>query len=144
MLDTQKIMIVKIVYLIGAILDILVGLDYLIAFWFGQSLAVFIPAHSTDILAINSSRYSDLQLSTFMLGWGLMLFWGYKKPIERRLLLMITAFPVLSGLLLSNFFALYVGLAELSILSMNIVVQVVIFICLVAAFVSAESQRKNT
>ena len=137
-------MIVRIIYILGAMLDILVSLDYLIAFWFGHSLAIFIPPYITDILAINGSRYSDLQLATFMFGWGLMLLWGYRKPIERRHLLLITAFPVLTGLLLANLFALYIGLAELSVLSMNIFVQVVIFICLVIAFFLAESQKSNT
>lgn len=143
MLDTQRILVVKIVYLIGAILDILVGLDYLIVFWFGQSLAVFIPPHAPDILAINGSRYSDLQLATFMLGWSLMLLWGYRRPIERRLLLLTTAFPVVTGLLLANLFALYVELAELSVLSMNMVVQILILIGLVVAFLLARSQKES-
>ena len=33
-----------------------------------------------------------------MIGWTLLLIWALKKPIERRVVILVTAFPVVFGL----------------------------------------------
>lgn len=35
---------------------------------------------------------------SLMTGWTFLLFWGVKKPIERRAVILLTAFPVVFGL----------------------------------------------
>jgi hypothetical protein len=36
--------------------------------------------------------------ASLMFGWTILLAWGYRKPVERKGLLLITAFPVISGI----------------------------------------------
>ncbi len=33
-----------------------------------------------------------------MIGWTLLLIWALRKPIERRVVILVTAFPVVFGL----------------------------------------------
>ena len=42
--------------------------------------------------------------AALLLGWTLLLFWGDRKPLERKGVLLLTCFPVISGLCLTNVF----------------------------------------
>ncbi|UYP46013.1 hypothetical protein NEF87_002298 [Candidatus Lokiarchaeum ossiferum] len=46
-------------------------------------------------------KYSMGFAATLMWGWTLLLYWGTRKPIERSALLIITAVPVILGLILN-------------------------------------------
>ncbi|MFX1399572.1 MAG: hypothetical protein ACFFAS_21305, partial [Promethearchaeota archaeon] len=39
---------------------------------------------------------------SLMLGWTALLLWGFFKPIERRSIFLLTIFPVVSGLILTE------------------------------------------
>jgi len=43
-----------------------------------------------------------------MTGWTLLLFWGVRKPIERRMVILLTAFPIVFGLFFVALFG-YLG-----------------------------------
>lgn len=43
-------------------------------------------------------RYSQSFAAALMAGWTVLLFWADRKPLERRGILVITAFPVVVGL----------------------------------------------
>lgn len=36
--------------------------------------------------------------ASLMFGWTVLLAWGYRKPVERKGLLLITIFPVITGI----------------------------------------------
>ena len=40
-----------------------------------------------------------------MIGWTLLLIWGVQNPIERRFIILLTAFPVVFGLFLVSLIA---------------------------------------
>jgi hypothetical protein len=43
------------------------------------------------------------------LAWGILLLWADRKPLERRAILLITIFPVISGLIVCNLLAYDAG-----------------------------------
>ena len=52
--------------------------------------------------------------ASLMFGWTTLLLWGSHKPIERRGILLITAFPVVTGILLTTVLSVAVGLNTLT------------------------------
>jgi hypothetical protein len=48
-----------------------------------------------------------------MFGWTLLLVWGNKKPMERRGILLLTIFPVITGLIATAIWAFYSGIFSL-------------------------------
>ena len=47
--------------------------------------------------------------ASLMFGWTLLLIWGYRRPVERRGLLLITIFPVIAGLVATGIWAVAAG-----------------------------------
>ncbi|HEY9204442.1 MAG TPA: hypothetical protein VIO58_00860 [Candidatus Methanoperedens sp.] len=56
----------------------------------------------SSINADNGYLYVSRIGASLMLGWALLLLWGSFKPIERKGILLLTVFPVLTGLLISS------------------------------------------
>lgn len=46
---------------------------------------------------------------SLMLGWTALLLWAYQRPMERRGVLVLTIFPVISGLVVSGIWAVAAG-----------------------------------
>ena len=55
-------------------------------------------------------RYALGMAASLMLGWTFLLIWADRKPLARRTVLLLTAFPVVSGILLADVYAIYSGL----------------------------------
>ena len=43
--------------------------------------------------------------ASLMLGWTFLLVWADRKPLERKGVLLLTAFPVVTGILLAEIYA---------------------------------------
>ena len=94
MSNERKILIIKLAYWLGIVAD---------AFW---AAALSIPS----LFGISIGRPDfepDFQTRSIMwigailmTGWTLILIWAVKKPIARRVVILITAVPVVSGLLI--------------------------------------------
>ena len=54
-------------------------------------------------------RYSMGLAASLMFGWTLLLLWGYRKPVERKGVLLLTIFPVITGLVASGVYQLVTG-----------------------------------
>ena len=52
--------------------------------------------------------------AALMAGWTLLLLWGAASPIERRDILLLTVFPVISGIVLATVMAARRGLVSVS------------------------------
>jgi hypothetical protein len=55
-------------------------------------------------------RYPMGLAATLAFGWTALLVWADRKPVERKGILVITVFPVITGLLLSGIYGVVVGL----------------------------------
>ena len=128
---------VRTMYWIGIILDALVGIDILQTIVIGQSVGIFVPQLTEGIM------YLEIQVAVFMFGWTALLYWGVRDPINRRVLLLLTAFPIVVGLLLSNMYLLLIGLSNEIIIVVNIVIQSVLFVSLLTSFFFAETYARS-
>ena len=91
-----KIKFIRFIYVLGIIID---------GFWvFPLAIPAFfkIVTGNPD-LNISTEFYTVLLLSaSLMLGWTILLFWGYKKPLERRFIMILTAVPVVAGIFIAS------------------------------------------
>jgi hypothetical protein len=90
----NKIIWLRISYWVGAIVD---GL---------ATLRMLFPkiAYGTEY------RYALGLGASLMLGWTFLLIWADRKPLERKGVLLLTAFPVVTGILLAEIYAVAKGL----------------------------------
>jgi exosortase/archaeosortase len=46
---------------------------------------------------------------SLMTGWTFLLLWAVRKPVERRVVILITAFPVVFGMFIISFIEVLYG-----------------------------------
>lgn len=75
-----------------------------------------------------------------MAGWTLLLLWAVRKPIERRVVILLTAFPVVSGL----FVVALIGFLNGSTINLWILIKTtILFTSMVASFALANNMDKK-
>jgi hypothetical protein len=103
MISDMKIKLLKIAFWIGAITDasaaIIMIFPQLRTCIFGADNFIITPEY----------RYALGLGASLMIGWTILLVWGSFKPIERRGLLIITVFPVITGIVISQIYAIISG-----------------------------------
>jgi hypothetical protein len=72
-----------------------------------------------------------------MFGWTVLLVWADRKPTERKGVLLITVFPVITGLLLSGIYAVTTGLLPSTKIIPGSVVGVILIILMLFSYVNA-------
>ncbi|TKJ23714.1 MAG: hypothetical protein CEE43_03355 [Promethearchaeota archaeon Loki_b32] len=97
-------------HLENKILDLLVFLDMIISILFEFSVSQ--PNVSTDI----SYKYQTGTGAFLMLGWTILLIWADRSPIERKNVLLLTAIPVVVGIMVINI--LYTDFWFLSVITL--------------------------
>lgn len=90
----KKIKFIKIVYKLGAVID----------FYFVVALSIpSLWAFTFNITDFNPDvpeRLAILTGASLMLGWTMLLLWADKKPVERKFILLLSIFPVITCFLL--------------------------------------------
>jgi hypothetical protein len=66
-----------------------------------------------DFTPGNDYRYAMMVGASLMLGWTVLLIWADRRPIERKGVIMITAIPVVIGMILAGVFAVFSGLIHI-------------------------------
>jgi hypothetical protein len=104
MKNQTQIPLLRSSYWIGAIIDGFVAIQLLLPnFWASfDGLSQYTP-NATLNFALDIA-------SALMLGWTFLLIWADRKPVERKGVLLLTAFPVIFGLALNNISAIVSGL----------------------------------
>lgn len=90
---TARVRWLKASFLVGAIVDGLIAILILIPSRMGET----------------EFRYPMGLAASLMLGWTCLLVWGYRAPVERRGILLITIFPVITGLMATAAYQAAVG-----------------------------------
>lgn len=90
----DKIRWLKASYLAGAVAD------------FGVGILALIPSR----MGHTEITYPMGLTSALMFGWTLLLLWAYRKPVARKGILVITIFPVITGLLATGLYAVATGI----------------------------------
>lgn len=86
-------------YWVGAVFDALVIIPMLLPKV--ASVAFGIPNFNPG----NDYGYAMYIAASLMLGWVFLLIWADRKPVERSGVLLLTVFPVLTGLIFSGIYA---------------------------------------
>lgn len=92
----DKLKIIKFSYSFGAILD---------GIW--AVLLAYPPLYkivtnNKNLIIGNEMQGIFYIAASLMLGWTILLCWGYKDPIGRRFLLLITAVPAVLGIFIGT------------------------------------------
>ena len=130
----QNLKLIKITYLIGIIVD---------GFW---AIALAFPdlfkfVTNTTNLDINMQvRVVFYIASSLMFGWTFLLAWGYRKLIERRFILLLTAFPVVFGIFIGTLISYANGNSIAIIFSVK---TLIIMVLMLLSFIRAEKIKKN-
>ena len=90
--DKKRMFLIKLPYWLGIGADAL----WVVALFFPQVFAILTgtPTFNPDSQTILFMRIGGI----LMTGWTVLLLWAVRKPIERRGVILITAFPVVFGL----------------------------------------------
>ncbi len=51
--------------------------------------------------------------ASVVLGWAFLLIWADRKPVERKGVLLLTLFPVITGIIIAEMYAYFAGFMEL-------------------------------
>jgi hypothetical protein len=88
------------------------------AYWIGiiadgiSTIVLLSPDLAKAIFGLNNGSFGEPYLyvsriaASLMFGWTILLFWADRKPIDRRDILLITIFPVVTGIALSGVFSI--------------------------------------
>ena len=83
----------RVSFIAGAIADAVVGVLILIPSRMGET----------------EFRYPMGLAASLMFGWTFLLLWGCQKPVERKGILLLTIFPVITGLMASGAYQVATG-----------------------------------
>ena len=103
MADDKKLKFMKLTCWIGTIADFLWAIALVMPSLYGFLIGKpgFDPdAGTRSIMGIGA---------TLMLAWSILLIWVQKKPIERRAVLLMTAYPITTALFLTSCLSIYFG-----------------------------------
>ncbi len=77
---------------------------------------------------------------SLMTGWALLLLWAVKAPVERRVVSLLTAFPVVFGL----FIVALVGFLEGNSFNIWILIKTaILFVLMVTGYILAEKMARG-
>jgi hypothetical protein len=120
--NKTKTNVITIAYIVGIILDGLMGFD------------MFLSTQPVMMLG-----------TALMIGWTILLLWGLQKPIERKGTLIITAFPVVFLYLVYDIFQYIndISIVNVSSIFSLLIIRSCLIILLIMAYIFA-NQIKST
>jgi hypothetical protein len=114
-------------YWAGAVADAVIGILILIPSRMGET----------------EFRYPMGLAAALMFGWTVLLLWADRKPTERKGVLLITVFPVITGLLLSGIYAVATGLLSSTKIIPGLAVGVILIILMLYSYVNARGMDRQ-
>ena len=85
-----KLFWLKVRFIAGAIADAVFG------------VMILIPSRMSE----TEFRYPMALAASLMFGWTMLLILGYQRPLERKGVLLLTIFPVITGLMVAETYRL--------------------------------------
>ncbi len=134
MTKKKKMIFIKASYWLGIAADALWAVALLVPSVFGMLLGD--PEFNPDIqvrliMGIGGS---------LMTGWTFLLLWAIRKPIERRVVSLLTAFPVVFGI----FIVTLIGYLEGNTSNIWILIKTTtLFICMITSYILACKVEKE-
>ena len=130
----NKMFLIKIAYWLGIAADALWAVALFIPPVFGRLTGN--PGFSPDI----QTRLIMGIGGSLMTGWTLLLLWAIRKPIERRVVILLTAFPVVFGMFVVTLIGILGGTSSNSWI---LVKTIVLMISMITSFLLAGKMDKK-
>jgi hypothetical protein len=138
--NNKKLLYIRFCYWLPAILDALLAGDLILYIIFGTTAYLNYPV-LTPI-----TQYLARQVIPLVIGWTFLLIWGDQKPIERRIILLLTALPLLLLGIFLDLILLVLG-NEQTILENNLITLIIqtmlIILTLVGYIISNNLSKIN-
>ncbi len=82
-----------------------------VSYWAGAIAdgIIAVRALMPEIMGETEFQYAMGIAATVIVGWTCLLIWADRKPVERKGVLLLTVFPVITGLLLTSMYAVTKG-----------------------------------
>lgn len=138
MQDKQKITLLRLSFWVGAIVDAVAAIQLLLPEFWASSYG-FLPHRSGPEL--NAALWTAAVL---MAGWTVLLIWADRKPVERKEIMLITLFPVISGLTLNNVYGVAAGFMDARATAPIIVLQLAIGSLCLFSYYTARGLRAGS
>ena len=126
--DKEKIIVLRFAYWFGAILD---GLTFLMMISPTLGGGIF---SSNSINYDTSYHYANALGAPLMIGWTVLLIWADRRPIERKEIILITLFPVITGLILANTTLYLIGISQMQEFLLRMIIQLIVVVILSFAY----------
>jgi hypothetical protein len=114
-------------YIAGAVADGLVG------------LLMLIPSRMEE----TEFRFPMGLGAALMFGWTALLLWGNIKPLERKGILLLTIFPVITGLVATQIWALASGLFPVEKILPTLILGIALIFLMGFSYLKARSAEKQ-
>ena len=122
-----------------------------VSYWVGAifDALVIVPMLSSKVASVtlgipnfnpgNDYRYAIYVAASLMLGWVFLLIWADRKPVERRGVLLLTIFPVLTGLVISGVYAVTSNLIPINMMLPTWIMQGILALLFGFSYLNANS-----
>ena len=128
----NRILLLKISFWVGVVLDGIYAINMSLV-WLIDSYSGIDPLKLMRFTSGLQSRYAWGIAAVFMVSWTILLIWAVRKPLERKSIILLTAFPLVIGLLIDTFFAISVNLVTWE----DILLVQLVYICLIVLFTTS-------
>ena len=131
----RDILLLRLSYWLGAIIDGLVGAFMVVPFVFGlkEGIENFTPG--PDYV------YAMGVGASLMFGWTLLLIWADRKPIERKSILLITI-PVVIGIYTSRIYGITSGFLSFEYSIPDLVIPIILCALFLVAYFTSNSDTE--
>ena len=109
----------RIAYWAGIVTDAIVAVQMLFP-------RLLLSTYGIELVPTPEFRFAMRYGAPLMIGWTVLLFWANRKPIERKDVLLITAYPVVVGYVAIVIYAVGAGFATLGQMVPALVMQAVL------------------
>ncbi len=130
----HKIHLLRTSFWIGAIIDALAAIQLLIPNLWASFYGLTIDT------ANGALNLALVTAAALMLGWTGLLIWADRKPIERKGILLLTAFPVVFIMAANNAYAAASGLTTIQSVLPFLAMQCVLSILFVFSYFNARKE----
>lgn len=127
----NKVFWLRLSYWVGAIAD---GLTVIPMLFPSVGQAMFGGYH---FVPTPEYLYAMRLGAALMLGWTFLLLWADRKPLERKGILLLTLFPVLSGIIMAGILLVASGVITFDKMVPLWILQTVIFVLFAFSYLNA-------
>ncbi len=136
--EQKKLSFMKISCWIGVVADALWAVALLCPTFYG--LLIGIPDFNPSI-----QHQIDMGIAaSLMTGWTFLLVWAAQKPVERKGVLLLTAFPVIFGIFMTTYAGVCFGITSIENVLWIFIKVVILFVMYVTSYLFGRGLNRKS